>query len=79
MAKIDTGPQPIFHVGDNRHSPLRIVDAALHPYLPRGEENRKHEAGLAPRRGIKTVTQARIKDAAEKLKVRSKHRQRGSR
>ena len=79
MAKIDTGPQPIFHVGDNRHSPLRIVDAALHPYLPRSDEHRKAEARIAPRGTFKTVTQARIKDAAEKLKVRSKHRQKGSR
>jgi hypothetical protein len=74
MAKIDTGPQPIFHVGDNRHSPLRIVDAALHPYLPRGEENRKHEVGLAPKRGIKTVTQARIKAAADNMRARARRR-----
>jgi hypothetical protein len=67
MARIDTGPQPIFHVGDNRHSPLKIVDAAVHPYLPRSDEHRKAEARIAPKRG--KSAKRRLETAMSKVKV----------
>lgn len=58
MARIDTGPLPIQHVGDNRHSPLKIVDAALLPYLPRSEQNRKVEQQAMPKARKVSVARA---------------------
>ena len=75
MSIIDSGPQPIFHVGDNRHSPLRIVDAALQPYVPRLDEHRKAEARIAPKlNAVGKITQrareanARLQKQARKAK-----------
>lgn len=68
MAKIDSLGF-LQHVGDNRHSPLRIIDASLHPYHPRKEEHRKAERGRTPKRRLsKRAAEEYVKKLGERVK-----------
>lgn len=69
MTKIDHLSN-LTHVGDNRHSPLRIVDAKLHPYEVRAQESRDAERRVAPkkRRYSKKAAEDRVKELAAKVR-----------
>lgn len=69
MARIDS-TMGIQHAGDNRHSPLRIVDAKLHPYHARPQENRDIENRIAPRRRrmSKAAAEQQVKTLVARVK-----------
>lgn len=72
MAKIDS-MLPTQHVGDNRHSPLKIVDAKLHPYDVRPQESRDIERRVAPKRRklSKKAAEEKVKEIAVKVRPRA--------
>lgn len=69
MAKIDN-MGGLTHVGDNRHSPLRIVDAKLNPYEARTQESRDAERRIAPkkRRYSKKAAEDAVKNMMNRVK-----------
>lgn len=70
MAKIDSIHPHVAYTGDNRHSPLRIIDAKLVPYEARTQEHRDAERKIAPRkrRMNKKAAEDTVKNMMNKVK-----------
>jgi hypothetical protein len=49
VARIDSHNPHVFHVGDNRHSPLKLIGAGS-PMIARSQEAREREAGIVRKR-----------------------------